>query len=187
MTEGGVSVFTEESRAIKVECPTCGKEAELREIVYELPSVGRTLLVSLSCPHCGYRKSDIVPLQVRRRRRIYYRVERIEDLNARVVRSSVASIEIPELGISITPGLAGQFTVTNVEGILRLVQDAVKSIEILVGTTSSFTDVIERLIKEGGKFTVIIDDPWGISTVEPPGEGRGCKLLVEEVAEEPIA
>lgn len=187
MMENKVSVFTEESRTANVECPVCGREAELREIVYELPNVGRTLMVSFSCPYCGYRKSDVVPLQVRRRRRIYYRVEGIEDLNARVVRSSVATIEIPELGISITPGLAGQFVITNIEGVLRLVQDAAKSIEVLENTASGFTDFIERLIKEGGKFTMIIDDPWGVSVIEPPRESGGCKLLIEEVSEEGYA
>lgn len=164
-----------------MECPLCGARAVLREVLYELPSIGRTLLVSVTCPSCGYRRSDIAPLQVRKRRRVYYRVEGPEDLNARVLRSSVAIIEIPELGVSITPGAAGQFTVTNVEGVLRLVQDAAKSIEVLEGGAVNFIAAVEDLISKGGRFTLIIDDPWGISYIESLSGSEGCKLLIEEV------
>ncbi len=179
--EERVSVYSDMSSECTVECPMCKGSAYLREALYEVPGVGRVLLTSLVCPRCGFRKSDMIPLQVRRRRRIYYRVESAEDLNARVVRSSVASVEIPELGISITPGAAGQFTVTNVEGILHLVKDAAKSAEVLEGERFGFAERVERLIREGGRFTVIIDDPWGISTIEPPEGSGSCKLIVEEV------
>jgi len=174
-------VYAESSEVLETTCPTCGARATLREVIYELPSIGKALLVSMSCPHCGYRRSDVIPLQIRSRRRIYYRVEDPEDLYAKVVRSSVASIEIPQLGVSITPGIAGQFTVTNVEGVLRMVQDAAKSIEVLEGRGTDFVEAVERIVREGGHFTLIIDDPWGISCIEPILSGGRCKVLIEIV------
>ncbi|MEM0042512.1 MAG: ZPR1 zinc finger domain-containing protein [Thermofilaceae archaeon] len=176
-----VSVYVESSEELEVDCPLCGGKAVLREATYDLPNVGRALLASLTCTRCGYRRADLVPLHTYRRRRIYYTVSDPEDLNARVLRSSVATVEIPELGVSITPGAGAHFIVTNVEGILRLVQDAAKSIEVLGEGSTGFVDTIERLISRGGRFTLIIDDPWGVSFVEPPKEARACKVLLEEV------
>lgn len=174
-------MYVESSGEVEVECPSCGGKAVLREAVYDLPNVGKAVLASVTCARCGFRRSDMIPLRVRQRRRVYYAVSRVEDLNAKVLRSSVATIEIPELGISITPGAAAQFIVTNVEGVLRLVQDAAKSIEVLEGAPTDFVAFIERLAREGGRFTLIIDDPWGISFVEPPQRVKASKMLLEEV------
>ena len=179
MSEGEkVSVYAQSSEELRVECPVCGSEAILRESLYELPQVGRAILVSITCRACGYKRADVVPCEVRRRVRIYYAVDSPEDFNARVVRSSAASVEIPELGISITPGAAASMVVTNVEGVLRMVQDAALSIEVLQGGAKHFADEIEEIIKKGARFTLIIDDPWGISSIEPRGS---AKLIVEEV------
>jgi len=174
-----VSVYAQSSEELRVECPVCRSEAVLRESLYELPKVGRALLVSVVCPACGYKRADVVPCEVRKRVRLYYAADSLEDLYARVIRSSVASIEIPELGVSVTPGIAAPMVVTNVEGVLRTIQDAALSIEILEGGAKSFVEELDEVIKRGARFTLIIDDPWGISSIEPPEDS--AKLIVEEV------
>lgn len=176
-----VSVYARSSAEFRTECPLCGAEAVVRESVYELPSVGEAVLVSFTCTKCGYRRSDVVPCRVRRHVRIYYAVESPENLYARVVRSSVATIEIPELGVSVTPGAAATMLVTNVEGILRMIQDAARSIQVLEGGAEGFVRRLEEIIEKGGRFTLIIDDPWGLSSIEPPEGACTAKMLVEEV------
>lgn len=180
MGEGGrVSVYAQSSEELRVECPACGSEAVLRESLYELPKVGRAILVSVTCRVCGYKRADIVPCEVKKHVRLYYAVDSPEDLNVRVVRSSVASVEIPELGVSVTPGAAAPMVVTNVEGVLRMIQDATLSIEVLEGGAKSFAEKLEEVIKRGARFTLVIDDPWGISSIEPPKDS--VKMVVEEV------
>lgn len=175
------SVYASEGSNFSIQCAFCGSEAVVQEIVYELPKVGKALLVSVHCAGCGYRRREVVPIEIRKRKRIYYLVESGEDLNAKVVRGNAASIEVPELGISVTPGAAATLTVTNVEGLLRMFQDAAKSIEVLEKKETPFVNQLEDIIKNGGHFTLIIDDPMGISSIEPPSDRCKLKLLIEEV------
>lgn len=174
-----VSVYAESSEEFRVECPVCGSEASMRESVYELPKVGRAILVSIVCKVCGYKRSDVVPCEAKRRVRLYYAADSLEDLNVRVVRSAAATVEIPELGVSVSPGAAASTVITNVEGILRMIQDAALSIEVLEGGAKSFVESLEEVIEKGGRFTLIIDDPWGLSSIEP--SKNAAKLIVEEV------
>jgi ZPR1 zinc finger protein len=174
-----VSVYAESSGEFRVKCPVCGSEAIVRESLYELPRVGKAFLVSVVCKVCGYKRSDVVPCKVKKRVRIYYAVDSLEDLDARVVRSAAATVEIPELGVYATPGAAASTVITNVEGILRMIQDAALSIEVLEGGAKGFAERLEEIIGKGGRFTLIIDDPWGLSSIEPPK--NSANLMVEEV------
>lgn len=178
-TGAEVSTHSEDYREFYSQCPICSSRAVYREAVYELPRVGRALLASLTCPKCGYKRSDVTPLSVRKRVRIYYAAETAEDLNARVFRSSAASIEIPELGVVITPGVAAQMTVANVEGVLQMVLDTVRSLEVLEGRGSEFAKRLKEVIRKGGRLTLIIDDSWGISWIEPPPGGFCAEEEVE--------
>jgi len=174
-----ISVYAESSGEFSVECPICGSEAIVRESLYELPRVGKAVLVSVVCKVCGYKRSDVVPCKVKKRIRIYYVVDSLEDLNARVIRSAAATVEIPELGVSVTPGAVASTVVTNVEGILRMIQDAALSIEVLEGEAKGFAERLEKIVEKGGRFTLIIDDPWGLSSIDPLK--NSAKLIVEEV------
>jgi len=174
-----ISIYAESSGEFRVECPICGSEAIVRESLYELPRVGKAVLVSVVCKVCGYKRTDVVPCKVKKRIRIYYAVDSLEDLNARVIRSAAATVEIPELGVSVTPGAAASTVATNIEGILRMIQDAVLSFEVLEGGAKGFAERLGKIIEKGGRFTLIIDDPWGLSSIDPLK--NSAKLIVEEV------
>lgn len=77
----------------------------------------------VSCLSCGYRHADVVTLETREPTRYTLKVESEEDMLIRVVRSGSARIEIPELGIKITPGLNSEGYVSNVEGVLERIED----------------------------------------------------------------
>ncbi len=77
------------------------------------------------CSGCHYRHTDVISLQEKAPVKYILKVEREEDLNIRVVRSSQCKVEIPELGAEITPGAAADGFISNVEGILNRVEDAV--------------------------------------------------------------
>jgi zinc finger protein len=106
-------------------------------------------------------------------------VESADDLAIRVVRSMSASIEIPELGVRIDPGPCCQGFISNVEGVLDRIEQAVK-IAVRTGSDEERENarlLIEKIecVKEG-KFpiTLILEDPNGNSA-----------LIAEKVVKEP--
>jgi zinc finger protein len=92
------------------------------------------------------------------------KVETTDDMNARVVRSGRATVEIPEIGVEITPGPDSEAYITNVEGVLKRIEDVVVS--------QKGSGKKEELLKKindakEGKLTInlIITDPSGNSAI----------------------
>ncbi len=162
------------------ECPFCGSNVVIRESIYDIPDIGKVLLSSRTCSKCGYRHTDVIPLEARKHVRLYYKVDSMDDLYAHVIRSNVASIEIPELGFALDPGIAAQMMVTNIEGILQLIVEAAKSFEALGMDASNYREFVAKVAEQGDSFTLIMDDPLGLSSIKPPKPVPG-KLLVERV------
>ena len=182
MGEKRITVYASWESSFIEECPFCGsKSMRVREVEYDLPEIGKVLLVSYKCEKCGYRKSDLVPLARRGRVRAYLRVSCRNDLYAKVVRSGAASVEIVELGAIIEPGIEAPTFITNVEGLLARFKEAIERIEVLEGISASKAkEVVEKLAKGDMPFTLIIDDPWGVSMIiHPRGEGKVVLEVVE--------
>jgi len=184
------SVYAGRKADLRMVCPVCGYNGmAVREVEYSLPVIGKALLVSRNCPKCGYRKSEIVPLIARPRRRIYIRIDDREALRAKVVRLGTASIEIVELGVTIDPGVDAPTFITNVEGLLSRVIDALKSIEVLAvdererERARKAQEALSKLNPEDVPLTIILDDRAGVSDVV---ESSKALVLVERVEGELI-
>lgn len=164
------------------QCPICEQGVMIvQEVEYEIPSLGPVVLVSRKCSKCGFRRSDIVPLRGGRRIRLYLRVETPPEYRTKVVRSPYAQVVIPELGLHMRPGVAAQTFITNVEGLLQIFLDALKSYEVLEGVEvdtvkSKLKGIIEN---QTTPLTVILDDEEGVSAFIPESGTR--PLLVIEV------
>lgn len=178
------SKYAETSHEFKDICPVCNRESLLvREVIYVIPDIGKVLLVSRLCSVCGFKRNEQVPLTKRPRRRIYYRVSSVKGLYAKIVRSNLASIEIVELGSEISPGSQASFFITNVEGMLQKFIDILRTMKILnicKRGELSIEKAITEMLKGERSFTVIIDDPLGISMIKPKDHSAG-KMLIEEV------
>lgn len=164
-----------------MKCPYCGGEMIVSETEYNVPNIGRILIVNRRCQKCGYRKNEIIPLNSRGHRRIYFRVERPEDYKVKVIRSPYARIIIPELGLSMDPGIDAEMFITNVEGIIYIFKNAAKRMFVLENDKRSKQAymLLERIFEEQSEsFTLIIDDKEGISSVETGDKG---KILIEIV------
>jgi zinc finger protein len=158
----------------KLQCPLCQEGVlEVLESYYDIPFFGRAALTSMACSKCGYRRSDVASLEVRPPCRCEVKVEGPEDLSLRVVRSSTATITIPELGVEVKPGLIAEGFISNVEGVLRRVE---RVLEQLLRDAESPEEEAEarralerlRAAAEGRlSFTLIIDDPYGNSFIAP--------------------
>jgi zinc finger protein len=158
-------------------CPACdGKGLEYTTEPVDLPFMGQSLELMLRCEGCGYRHTDFVLTEHREPTRYTYEVRTADDMMVRVVRSSSGTIRIPELGITVEPGVASEAFVSNVEGILvrvervldQLLRDAEDDAQ-----RGRIQDLMDRLgAMRDGKAppaTVILEDPFGNSAILAEG------------------
>ena len=158
-------------------CPACGgKGLEYTAEPVELPFMGTSLEILLRCERCGYRHADFVLTEHREPTRYAYVVRTADDMSVRVVRSGSGTIRIPELGISVEPGMASEAFVSNVEGILvrvervlaQLLRDAEDPVQ--ADRIEELQETLARLRHgEGGPVTVILEDPFGNSAILADG------------------
>ena len=137
-------------------CPVCKRP--LKVVVKEQSDFvgGSVTLVALICKACPYKTLDILPNESHPPARLVFHVRSERDLNVIVARSSTATIRIPEIKASITPGTASPGFITTVEGVLRRFKMHLKSPEAEA--------CIDRLLS-GEPFTLIVEDPRGSSAI----------------------
>lgn len=163
-----------ESNEYRANCASCGKETlVVKEVFTSLPKFGSAVLISMICQNCGYRMSDVLLLENKGPKRAEFKVKDISGLNARVVRSSSARIEIPELGLELKPGSMPEGFITNVEGVLMRFLEVAEQLRDSAedDERERAANAIQQIIGAmNGKipFTIIIEDEMGNSGVESP-------------------
>lgn len=100
-------------------CPSCNKRTlRVTNIVISIPYFGDVIDFAISCNSCGYKRSDIMPVDMKEPTRYSLNVESPHDVNTRIIKSSTCTIRIPELGILIEPGPLSEGYISNIEGLL---------------------------------------------------------------------
>lgn len=157
-------------KAVPGPCPSCSHEIEYRYQTEDIPYFSDILIISASCPHCGYRYVDTQLLKAGEPSRHALTVTGAEDLAVRVVRSMTASLAIPELGVEINPGPACTGFVTNIEGVLDRIEQVVEATCRWSegGTKEKACALLERIAQARAgslSFTLVLDDPSGNSAI----------------------
>lgn len=154
-----------------IPCPIC-KENSLNATFnpMNIPHFGEIMESTIRCESCGYHHSEVFALEEKGPTRYEMLVSMAEDMFVRVVRSSTATIELPELGVKITPGPEAEGFVSNVEGVLERIADVLITAKSWGDTekTMKADELLRRLddIKMGGeKVHLIIIDPAGNSAI----------------------
>jgi zinc finger protein len=165
----------------------CGKESSLvvSEICYEFSGFGSVYLLSAVCRNCGFKHTDVMEVNPHQDPlRITVVVEGPDDVNHLVVRSSYATIKMPELGVTITPGPYAQGVISTIEGFLHRAREIVEFLasneldEEQMRKCSETLNKLTAAIEGRLKFTFIIEDPSGLSTVVPKC-GSATKIIRE--------
>jgi len=166
-----------------IKCPLCGGEIIVSEYKYTIPYYGDILISSGTCPRCNYVYRNVDQLSGAEPRKIIYRVESPDDVNAIVIKSAYAKIEIPELGLIVEPGVYSQGYITTIEGLIldfiNVVDSLYKEKEL---DSTRYTEILQKLNKARNgelKFTIIIYDYMGISDIVSDKTTRE-KLKTEE-------
>jgi len=152
-------------------CPVCREGAmKVRIAIHNVPNIGDILMESRKCSKCGYSHTYTTPMEVREGTRIIFRVEGEDDLRVKIVRSPFAILRIPELGLEIKPGPLATMFITNIEGIIERAKEIGQTYLTLAtdkneyNSSKRFIEKVEEL-KKNMRFTIIIEDPYGLSDI----------------------
>lgn len=151
-------------------CPSCNIEIEYLYQTENIPFFSDILIISATCPSCGFRYVDTQLLKSAEPVRYEMPVSTREDLDVRVVRSTTGAIEIPELGVRIDPGPACQGFITNVEGVIDRVEQVVKGAltwgnEVEKENACAVLADIASVRAGSYPVTLILQDPMGNSVL----------------------
>jgi len=148
-------------------CPCCDSESIITsQTEYNVDHFGSILFSVTSCKKCGYKHTDIFSLEKREPVLLKTKIDSIEDLDIKVIKSGTTTIRIPEFGAKITPGPYSEGFITNVEGVLSKVEDAL---------TFMLSSAEGKRLKKGANilkqmrlareskphFTLILEDSFG--------------------------
>jgi len=155
-------------------CPSCDNNSILAsQTQYEVEHFGAVLLSVTVCQRCGYRHSDVIALSNREAVALTAKISSLDDMNMRVIKSGTATISIPEFGATITPGPYSEGYISNVEGLLAKIEDALTF--MLSTAKGKRLKKGERMLKKmqmardsKPRFTLIIKDPMGNSAIVSP-------------------
>jgi len=169
-------------------CPVCGARDNFRVKgrIDEISYLGELMVTFANCTSCKFRHADVMCLGERPPLRYEFQITSEEDLKVRVVKSSTGTIRLPELGVTVQPGPASQGYVSNVEGVLDRVEEAIKLAIKKVDATKRRRG--QAKLKKLGevctgkrKARLILMDPFGHSAIVDE-RAKKRKLTKRELA-----
>jgi len=154
-----------------IRCPSCDSDnMVISQTEYNIEHFGTVLFNTTRCSKCGYKHTDVLSLEKREPIHIRGKIDSLADLDIKVVKSGTATISIPEFGATITPGPNSEGFITNVEGVLAKVEDALTFMlssadaeRVKIG--QKILENIRKARDSEPRFTIILDDPLGNSSL----------------------
>jgi zinc finger protein len=163
--------FKNENFETSISCPLCQKDLIMKWQRDNIPYFGEVMYITARCP-CSFRFADTMILSSKEPMRYELSVESLEDLGARVIRSTSGTIRIPEMGIAIEPGTVSDSYITNIEGVLQRIQNVlttasrwVQEDEEKFARSQELLCMLNEVIEGKRKITVIVEDPLGNSAI----------------------
>jgi len=174
-----------------IRCPSCDSEnMNISQTEYRVQHFGTVLFNTTRCSKCGYKHTDVLSLEKREPIHIQAKISSLADLDIKVIKSGTATISIPEFGATITPGPNSEGFITNVEGVLAKVEDAL--IFMLSSTDAPCVNRGRKMLEKIRDardsepcFTIIMEDPLGNSSLvaSDPSKVERRRLTKDELGE----
>lgn len=163
-------------------CMNCHADGTTRLLLTRIPFFREIVIMSFSCPECGFHNNEIQSAGEIQPKGIKYalKVEKDADLQRQVVKGDMCVFRLEDIDLEIPAG-KGQYT--NIEGVVSGVRQDLEShqaerIEQMPEVGEKVAGVIQSLadMVEGKRYPFMIsaDDPTGNSWIEwKPGEAAG--------------
>jgi zinc finger protein len=151
-------------------CPMCMKDTlTLRQVDRDLPYVGKVYVFSMECQNCDYKMSDIEFENEQKPIKLEFEVSSEADLNVRIVKSAAATLKIPRI-VTVAPGPISEGYISNVEGVLKSVQDIIKEQKDdedpdIRKKAKNMLKKLQDVLWGRDKLLIQIDDPTGNSAI----------------------
>jgi len=163
--------YQDENFETRISCPLCHDDLVINWQKDNIPYFGEIMYISAKC-QCSFRFADTLSLSSKEPIRYEISVETQEDLDARVIRSTSGTIRIPEMGVTIEPGMASESYITNIEGVLHRVRSVLMTASRWVqeeddkfSRSQELLCMLEEVIAGKKKILIIIEDPFGNSAI----------------------
>jgi len=172
-------------------CPVCAApDATMRTILLEVPYFGEVFESVFMCAACGFRHADTLLPRIGEPTEFSIRLTQERDMVIRAVKSSSATVAVPDLGLLWEPGPASIAEVTNVEGLLLRFEEAIGRARVLYpepearARADELSGRLKALIDGRASATLVIKDPYGNSALigGPPRVARRV-IPADEAAE----
>ena len=187
-------IDTDSVSRFEVPCQNCEAMGELKTCQTNIPFFKEVVIMAFACEHCGFRSNEIkaggsVP-DKGTVHTLTISGKDPTDLHRDVLKSSTASIEIPELDFYMAPGSLGGIY-TTIEGLLKQIHDKLLSANPFTYGDSAdaeskenfntFLQSISKLQEGCTPFKLILKDPMGNSFIYSPNmDGYDDDDLVTE-------
>lgn len=158
-------------------CMNCQKNGETRMLLTSIPFFKDIVVMSFSCPHCGYKNNEIQPAGSLEDYgvKITLLVNSKKDLERDIVRSDHATVSVPELQLEIPA--SGKGYLSTLEGFLTSFKEDLEMNQDyrreenpeLALQIEDFIRKLEKYINcddEILPYNFVIDDPSGHSNIK---------------------
>ena len=154
------------------ECPICHKKtATLTEDRSEIPHFGSVYLFSIQCSACKYSMADVETEEENPPQRHTITVDSEADMKIRVVKSSNATVKIPQMRMSVEAVGNASGYISNIEGLLNRFKEIIEEQRDNADDPAT-RKAAKNLLKKLWKVTlgeqplkIIIEDPTGNSAI----------------------
>jgi len=159
-------------------CPACDSNSmTFNQTQYEVEHFGSVLLSVSKCQKCSYKHTEVTTLTAQEPIALTAKIISSEDLKIRVIKSGTATVSIPEFRATVTPGPYSEGYISNVEGILEKVEDA---LTFMLGSAKGkslqkgekMLGKIRIAREQNPNFTLVIKDPLGNSAIVSSRSGK---------------
>ena len=154
-------------------CPICNsKNIEVKTIEYDFPKIGKSILYVFKCNDCGYRTTEIIPLEEKPPVTLNIKVDSKEKFKIIVLKSPYAKIILKEIDLEILPGIESKFEIRAIDDLIMSIKERLESIKVLyIDEPEKYNKIIEKInylndvLENKKELTIIIEDEKGYSMI----------------------
>lgn len=142
-------------------CPVCESDSLiLRQRTSEIADYGRIIKQSLTCQACYFTQTDFIPLFTQGPSRIEFKIENIQDLDTKILKSRTCKLKIPEVNITLEPDPESASIISDIRNVLEDIHT-----ELDYNNEQSKLNILKNIRDGTETATIILEDPEGISTI----------------------